>query len=638
VTLVQVLANETSLHMACDFCLTDYDTGKVVRNDAFKLVTVTSPSMLGLVGVTGLGSLENKPIGAWITDVMSGIGGRRSVEDVLDALAREAEGPLARIASPVKRRHSFVVAAVVGSQTHVSLVSNFQVLERDEICGSPAAALTLTVTSTKPKSAQLFATHPTLPDERQQLERMLRSGSSEASIQEQLSKMNVAVSRRTETAIGKSVSEGCYVASLNATGRGTSQSFFTDEQKTDILPPDVEQYFRRLGVSLKPKIGPDGKPSPIQVVGSTLVKTSRSAKHLREQLKLQPDSAEVWNNYGVFLEDRRQFAEAIAAYERAMVLDPSYAWAISNLALQYWLRKADIAEADRLYSEAVRVAGPSALPRILSDFAVFCDEGLADTKRALELHRRALDEEDQPLVKARLAYFLMKHGQELEQASSLFKAALTEQPDDPLILRIAGEADWFYKGDREAARTKLHKACTMNPRDHHTWRLAGDVSLVLGDAGSAAYYYRKAMKRGASGWEIHGSYGLALLLNRKPDGALRHLSEARRSAPDDAGLLTNTAAALWAVRRNHEAVALMRQVVSQRPAPEIEIEVLALLRLAAPPARQEMIRLRDLLSGGHRGDGSTVRTMVWGKPSIDRSIAFGLADIIEGKAPLPPNL
>jgi hypothetical protein len=48
VTLVQVLANETSLHMACDFCLTDYDTGKVVRNDAFKLVTVTSPSMLGL--------------------------------------------------------------------------------------------------------------------------------------------------------------------------------------------------------------------------------------------------------------------------------------------------------------------------------------------------------------------------------------------------------------------------------------------------------------------------------------------------------------------------------------------------------------------------------------------------------------
>jgi hypothetical protein len=30
--------------------------------------------------------------------------------------------------------------------------------------------------------------------------------------------------------------------------------------------------------------------------------------------------------------------------------------------------------------------------------------------------------------------------------------------------------------------------------------------------------------------------------------------------------------------------------------------------------------------------------MVWGKPSIDRSIAFGLADIIEGKAPLPPNL
>jgi hypothetical protein len=31
VTLVQVLADETSLHMACDFCMTNPDTGKVIK-------------------------------------------------------------------------------------------------------------------------------------------------------------------------------------------------------------------------------------------------------------------------------------------------------------------------------------------------------------------------------------------------------------------------------------------------------------------------------------------------------------------------------------------------------------------------------------------------------------------------------
>jgi hypothetical protein len=89
VTLVQVLVDETSLYMACDFCLTDADTGQVLRNDAFKLVTVTSPSVLALIGVTGVGTLENKPVGTWIADVMSDIIGRKSVEDVLDALAHE---------------------------------------------------------------------------------------------------------------------------------------------------------------------------------------------------------------------------------------------------------------------------------------------------------------------------------------------------------------------------------------------------------------------------------------------------------------------------------------------------------------------------------------------------------------------
>jgi len=50
-TLVQVLADETSVHMACDFRLTDPDTRQPVTNDAHKLVTVTTLSVSALIEV-----------------------------------------------------------------------------------------------------------------------------------------------------------------------------------------------------------------------------------------------------------------------------------------------------------------------------------------------------------------------------------------------------------------------------------------------------------------------------------------------------------------------------------------------------------------------------------------------------------
>jgi Flp pilus assembly protein TadD len=337
------------------------------------------------------------------------------------------------------------------------------------------------------------------------------------------------------------------------------------------------------------------------------------------------------------LTSRGQFDEAMNAFEHAMTLDPSFAAAIANLAKQRWRRR-DLSEADRLYAEAVRVAEPSPPAWILSDHALFCDEGLDAPDRAQELHARAVEDAGYPLANARLAHFLMKRGVEIERANSLFAEALDKGNNDAEILFLAGRAALFYRGDRETARTRLEKACTLAPNDVRILRLTGDLCLTLGDGTSAAYYYRKAMNHGAPGWEIHAGYGTALLLDRKPDGAVRHLSRARRSAPQEPFVLTNLAAALWASRRNTDATALMREILSQPPPPEIEVEVLAMLRLAAPLATAEMTRLRGLISSGHRTDGATLRSMAWGKPKSDRSLAFRLADIIEGKTEFPPVL
>jgi Tfp pilus assembly protein PilF len=363
-----------------------------------------------------------------------------------------------------------------------------------------------------------------------------------------------------------------------------------------------------------------------------------SPEYFREQLKLQPGNAEVWNNYGAYLVGKGKLDKAMEAFEHATELDKAHAIPIANLAKQQWLHKADVSEADRLYTEAVRVAEPSVPAWILSDFAAFCDEGLGETQRARELHDRAIGAESSPVAKAGLGYFLMKHGQEIERANSLLTDALDEQPGNPQILRLVGQADWFYRGDREAGREKVVKACILNPSDVVALRVAADMCLVLGEGASAAYYYRKLMKRGPADWQIESNYGLALLMNRKPDGALRWLSRARRAVPNEPMVLTNTAATLWALRRKAEAIDLMRLILSQVPPPEIELELLAMLRVAAPPAAKEMTRLRHLVGSGHRGDGNTIRIMVRDRPKIERDLGLKLSDIIEGNAAVPPIL
>jgi hypothetical protein len=126
----------------------------------------------------------------------------------------------------------------------------------------------------------------------------------------------------------KSVSKGCYAASLDSTGRGSSRSFLTSEQTDDMIPPDVEHQLRLVGAQLIPATRPDGTPASIQVTGSTLIRKERSAQYFRDQRELQANNAEFWNDYGVFLEERRKFAEAMDAYERAVALDPSNARAI----------------------------------------------------------------------------------------------------------------------------------------------------------------------------------------------------------------------------------------------------------------------------------------------------------------------
>lgn len=134
-TLVQALADEKSVHMACDFRLTDPFTRQVKSNLAHKLVTVQTPQLSALIGVTGIAFLHGKPVGDWIAETAAEVEENWSVDDLLDSL-RHAEAALARLQGAQDRRLTFMIGAIVGSQALVALVSNFEKFVDGRIIGT----------------------------------------------------------------------------------------------------------------------------------------------------------------------------------------------------------------------------------------------------------------------------------------------------------------------------------------------------------------------------------------------------------------------------------------------------------------------------------------------------------------------
>lgn len=160
----------------------------------------------------------------------------------------------------------------------------------------------------------------------------------------------------------------------------------------------------------------------------------------------------------------------------------------------------------------------------------------------------------------------------------------------------------------------------------------------MGDSFSAAYYYRKLIKRQEYDPEVHGNYGLALLMERKSEGALRHLSKAARVAPDNLTIRLNLAATLWARRKHSEAVALIRTIMAPSSPSQIELEASTLFCIAeSRSAKEATSRMRQLITDGIQADGTTLRAMVLASSDTERKAADQLAKVIEGKAPIPSD-
>jgi tetratricopeptide (TPR) repeat protein len=131
-------------------------------------------------------------------------------------------------------------------------------------------------------------------------------------------------------------------------------------------------------------------------------------------LRIQPNQAQVHNNFGNALRQTGRLPEAIGHYEEALRIEPKSVSALTNLAL---IRAADAdprvrngAEAVRLAERACSVSGPSNLVCLDTLAAAYAeaqrfDEAVTTAEQAVALARSARQEAIAEAIQSRLALY-----------------------------------------------------------------------------------------------------------------------------------------------------------------------------------------------------------------------------------------
>lgn len=211
----------------------------------------------------------------------------------------------------------------------------------------------------------------------------------------------------------------------------------------------------------------------------------------RRWVALSPGKAGPLSALGIALSRQQSWAEARSALEEALSLDSTY--------IPAWL------ELGRVYRELGEDS--------LSQKAILEVKTLTRKRReqaalvsAASYHRlRALD--------------ALEAGQP-ETAWEHFQQALAKDPQDPDLLREAGEAA-LEAGRHEEAFQLLTRAVTLAPREPLNLRARGEVALVLENAAGAIKDLLAAARLDPTDPRVHRALSKAYLAHNNPSESER---------------------------------------------------------------------------------------------------------------------
>jgi len=558
-TLVLTLASEHEVHMTCDFMLTNADTFECISDDEHKLVSARSSEFQAVVGVSGLARLDQQPIGLWIAERTTRLGRNASLGTLFDAL-RQAEDPLKRVRVNARKhsRLTFVIGAMQGSQAVIAFLSNWQNLRGSFIVDGAIPPSDLRLDVTRPSSPHLFIAgqvRAVRREERKTLERTLQSGLESSVVRRRMAGVNKRAAKRLD----KFITEGCYAASLLATGRAAFQPFLV-EQKGDFIPPDLNQLLQFSGVRLTPKILPDGSRAPVQLRQAASDIFNPSPTFFREQFKLRPNDSELWNNFGAYEADRGRLDAARVAYEKALQLNANNYMAARNLGFLLWRVYGDRNQGQHWIDVAMQV--PDEIQRsetnsLLAQTLLYTENDLAGARACYEA---SITGNASVSARARWGHFLLNYEvTRLSEADEVFDDILAHESNYPLA--VIGKAECLLRLYHDLTRVReiVRAALDSSPRDRLLISAALRYSLLAGSVDDATALLRRLIRQtGAASEPVLEYRALICLLTGGRLGDAEDLF--RQAGGRDSEL--NLAWILWAQGRSDECAAMLESMES----------------------------------------------------------------------------
>lgn len=295
---------------------------------------------------------------------------------------------------------------------------------------------------------------------------------------------------------------------------------------------------------------------------------SEAMAHYQEAIRLQPTFAEAQNNLGTAFQDQGRLAEAIACYREALRLRPAYAEACHNLGAALHLM-GHLTEASTCFQEALRLR---------PDY-VYAHVGLARTLHgqgnleAAEAHLREalrLTNAAEPDRKAgsqqgtwearrladlhnHLGAVLHQQGKSAEALTHI-EAAVRKQPDNALFhvnlgLVLQGQ------GRLAEAMTCFQQALCLQPECAEAHYNLGNAWKDQWRWEEAVSHYQQAVRFQPDHALAHNNLGAALQSQGRLTEAIAHYQTALRLQPNHAATHNNLGLALQAQGRLAEAMA-----------------------------------------------------------------------------------
>ncbi len=246
----------------------------------------------------------------------------------------------------------------------------------------------------------------------------------------------------------------------------------------------------------------------------------------QKALEIDPTYAKAYSSLGLALAARGRPDEALAQYRKALEMDPGDTDAYRNLAKALDSRGRS-SEAIALLRQAVQLRPDDAEAR--NDLGAALgqtgnlDEATGQLEQALKLNSRYAE------AHYNLGKVLVDGGR-FDEALAHFQQAVVIKPDYANAHHNLGSL-LMAQGRLAEAGDQYRKALQVAPNDADTHYSLGNVLIGLGQLDEAISHYRKALEIKPDSARVHNALGVISAAGGRFDEALAHYQQARKIEP-----------------------------------------------------------------------------------------------------------